>query len=199
MSLQEVFGLASIVLTVVAFLPYLGAIRSGTVVPHFFSWLIWSLTTAIVFLAQLAADGGYGAWPTGISALITFYVTWLAYVLRTDISITRSDRFFMAGALASLPAWFLTDDPLWSVVILTTVDVLGFGPTLRKAWSHPYEESFQFYLLFVIRSGLSIPALTSRNPTTLLFPLAMMVSCSFVCVLLWWRRRVLGRAGNSLG
>lgn len=197
MSLQAVFGLASIVLTVVAYIPYVSAIRSGTVVLHFFSWLIWSLTTAIVFFAQLAADGGYGAWPTGVSALITLYVTSLAYMRRTDISITRADRVFLCGALSALPVWIFTRDPLWSVVILTTVDVLGFGPTLRKAWNRPREESVQFYLLFAIRNALSIPALVSRNPTTLLFPVAMIVSCGFVCVLLWWRRRALARTGGA--
>jgi hypothetical protein len=194
MNLYEVFSLASIVLTIVAYAPYIGGILHGGFRPHFFSWLIWSLTTTIVFLAQLSADGGAGAWPTGASALITIYVTWLAWVRRTDISITPADRVFLLGSLASLPVWLITDDPLWSVVILTVVDTLGFGPTLRKVWTHPREESLQFYFLFVIRSALSVVALESRNLTTLLFPVTMMLACGAVCMLLWWRRRWLLQA-----
>lgn len=192
MTLIQLVGLAAVVLTVVAYVPYIKAIRAGKVKPHFFSWLIWSLTTVIVFFAQVAADGGAGAWSTAVSAAITFYVAWLALVLRSDFTNTTADWCFLIAALLSLPAWFFTADPLWSVVILTTVDALGFGPTLRKAWRKPHEESMQFYVLFAVRSMLSVAALESRTLTTVLFPAAMVVACILVCILLWWRRRSPG-------
>jgi len=190
-TLQQIASLAAIVLTVVAYVPYIKAIRAAQVKPHFFSWLIWSLTTSIVFFAQLAAEGGAGAWPTGVSAVITFYVAWLALVLRSDFTTTKADWVFLVAALLSLPAWFFTDDPLWSVVILTAVDALGFGPTLRKVWARPQEESFWFYAMFAVRSGLSMLALATLSVTTVLFPAAMMVACVLVCVMLWWRKREL--------
>ena len=189
MSLIQLVGLAAVVLTVVAYVPYIGAIRAKAVKPHFFSWLIWSLTTVIVFFAQMAAEGGAGAWSTGMSAAITLYVAWLALVLRSDFSNTTADWCFLIAAMLSLPVWFFTYDPLWSVVILTVVDAFGFGPTLRKAWHKPQEESMQFYLLFGARSLLSVAALESRTLTTVLFPVAMVVACVLVSVLLWWRRR----------
>jgi len=189
MSLIQLVGLAAVVLTVVAYVPYIGAIRAKAVKPHFFSWLIWSLTTVIVFFAQMAAEGGAGAWSTGMSAAITLYVAWLALVLRSDFSNTTADWGFLIAAMLSLPVWFFTDDPLWSVVILTVVDAFGCGPTLRKAWHKPQEESMQFYLLFGARSLLSVAALESRTLTTVLFPVAMVVACVLVSVLLWWRRR----------
>jgi hypothetical protein len=189
MSLIQLVGLAAVVLTVVAYVPYIGAIRARAVKPHFFSWLIWSLTTVIVFFAQVAAAGGAGAWATGMSALITIYVAWLALVLRSDFSNTKADWGFLIAALLSLPLWFFTDDPLWSVVILTIVDALGFGPTLRKAWHKPQEESLQFYLLFAVRSVLSVAALETRTLTTVLFPAAMVVACILVSGLLLWRRQ----------
>jgi hypothetical protein len=187
--LQAWASLASILLTIGAYVPYVSAIRKGVVKPHFYSWLIWSLTTSIVFFAQLAADGGVGAWPTAVSALITIYVALMALWLKSDVSVTRTDRLFLAAALASLPIWFLTADPLWSVVILTTVDALGFGPTLRKLWHYPFEESLLFYALFALRSLLSVVALETLNLTTTLFPVVMVVACVLTCALLWWRRR----------
>jgi hypothetical protein len=189
--LQQIASLAAIVLTVVAYVPYIKAIRAAQVKPHFFSWLIWSLTTAIVFVAQLAAQGGAGAWPTGVSAAITVYVAWLAMVLRSDFTATKIDWTFLIAALLSLPLWYLTDDPLWSVVILTVVDALGFGPTLRKVLARPEEESLLFYALFAVRSALSVLALESLSMTTVLFPAVMVVACVWVCILLWWKRRVL--------
>lgn len=189
MTIFTLASAASIILTFVAYVPYIKAIRAGAVKPHFFSWVIWSLTTCIVFFAQLAANAGVGAWPTGASGAITVYVAWLSLKLRSDLSTTRMDWIFFITSILSLPAWFFTTDPLWSVVILTIVDVLGFGPTLRKAWHFPREESLMFYLLFVVRSGLSIVALESHTLTTVLFPATMVIACIFVCLLLAWRRK----------
>lgn len=194
MTFHELASLAAIVLTLVAYAPYIAAIRRLAVKPHFFSWVIWSITTAVVCVAQLSAEGGAGAWPTAVSALITIYVAALAWILRSDISITRTDFGFLLASFAALPAWFFTSDPLWSVVILTVVDALGFGPTLRKAYAFPHEESLQFYNLFIVRSFLSVLALETRNLTTVLFPAAMMVACLGVSILLWWRRKTLAQA-----
>lgn len=44
----------------------------------------------------------------------------------------------------ALPLWYITTDPLWSVVILTTLDLLGFAPTSRKAYVHPYKAYLTF-------------------------------------------------------
>jgi hypothetical protein len=188
MKLTTFISVAAIALTFVAYAPYIKAILNSRVKPHFFSWLIWSLTTSIVFIAQVNAEGGVGAWPTGASAVITIYVAWLALHLRSDMRATRSDWVFLLTALLSLPLWFFTADPLWSVVILTLVDAIGFGPTLRKAWQKPHEESSLFYTLFAVRSSLSVLALESLTLTTALFPAAMMVACVLVCGMLWWRR-----------
>lgn len=193
MNFYQVMGLASVVLAIASFVPYIVQIRSGTMKPHVFSWIIWSISTAVVYFAQVVADGGPGAWPTGVSGLMTMYVTWLAWSRHRDIDITKSDWLFLGAALASLPVWYLTSDPLWAVVILTTIDVLGFGPTIRKLYQQPYEESVFFYLTFAIRSAVSILALESLNLTTLLFPVAMVLACGAVAVLLLWRRRVLPR------
>jgi hypothetical protein len=193
MTFQQAMGLLSVALAIASFAPYVIQIRNGTMRPHVFSWLIWSISTAVVFFAQVVSDGGAGAWSTGVSGVITMYVTWLAWSLCRDINITRSDWVFLWAALASLPLWYITADPLWAVVILTTVDVLGFGPTLRKLYHHPYEESALFYILFTVRSGVSILALESLSLTTVLFPAAMVVACLVVCVMVLWRRRALPR------
>lgn len=103
------------------------------------------LGTLTVFFAQLAGQGGIGAWPIGVSGVITSYIALLAYLQRADTHITRADWLFFFAALSALPFWFFTSNPLWAVVSLTVVDVLGFGPTVRKAYRHPHEESAKFF------------------------------------------------------
>ncbi|MCC5796466.1 MAG: hypothetical protein JJU48_03975 [Methylophaga sp.] len=48
--------------------------------------------------------GGVGAWPIGVSGVITLLVAGLAYRYRADYSITRTDRLFMVLAILSLAA-----------------------------------------------------------------------------------------------
>lgn len=183
-------GLA-ITLAFIAFVPYIRSILKGRTRPHVFSWFIWGITTVIVFFAQLEADGGVGAWPIGVSGVITVAVAVLAFIKRADISITRTDWTFFAAALASLPFWYLTSDPLWTVVVLSVVDLFGFGPTIRKAYAFPHQESQLFFFSLALRNGFAILALESYSVTTVLFPLSITLACTVLLTMVAYRRRIV--------
>ncbi len=100
---KEFLGGLAIALTFIAYFPYIRDIQRGKVKPHVFSWVIWGTTTTIVFFAQLAGKGGFGAWPTGVSGAITIYVAWLAFVKKSDDEITRADWLFFITAMSALP------------------------------------------------------------------------------------------------
>lgn len=191
MNYKELLSAIAIVLTFLAFLPYIRSIFQGKTKPHVFSWLIWGSTTFIVFLAQLADKGGAGAWPIGVSGIITIYVALLAYIKKSDSTITRMDWLFFALAVASLPLWYFTADPLWAVVILTTIDILGFGPTFRKAYAFPLEEQLTFFVIIAMRNLLAIMALAHYSLTTMLFPAVTGTACLMLIVIVMYRRRVL--------
>ena len=137
---KTVLSSVAILLTFIAFIPYIRSILQGFTKPHIFSWLIWGSSTLIVFLAQLADKGGAGAWPIGVSGVITLYVALLGYLKKSDLNITKVDWVLFIIAMASLPLWYLTSDPFSAVIILTTIDLIGFAPTFRKAYHHPFEE-----------------------------------------------------------
>jgi hypothetical protein len=187
---KDLLGAAGIALTFVIFAPYARDIVRGTTRPHVFSWVIWALGTFVVFFAQLAGGAGVGAWPIGVSAAITTSVAVLAWSRRGDTAITRADWAFFVAALSALPCWFVTADPLWAVVILTLVDLIGFGPTVRQGWSRPHDESAAFFALAAVRNLLVVLALEHYSTTTVLFPAAVGVGCALLAVMLLHRRRV---------
>lgn len=189
MPYKEILSAVAIALTFAAFVPYIRTIISGATKPHVFSWIIWGATTFVVFLAQIEDKGGVGAWPIGVSGCITVFVAFLAYVKRADITITKTDWLFFTLAMSSLPLWYFSSDPLWAVVVLTTVDVLGFGPTFRKAYSFPHSESLLFFSLFVVRNILVMIALENYSITTVLFPAAVAVACMLLMAMIMYRRR----------
>ena len=189
---KEALSAIAIVLTFIAFVPYIKSILSNQIKPHVFSWAIWSVTTLVVFLAQVEDGAGVGAWSTGVSGCVTVFIAYLAYWKRADISITKSDWLFFSAAIFSLPLWYFTSDPLWTVVILTMVDVLGFGPTIRKAYSFPYSESLLFFAIFAVRDSFVIAALEHYSVTTVLFPASIVISCITMSFMMVYRRKLLG-------
>ena len=191
MSYKELLSAIAIAITFIAFFPYIRSIIQDTIKPHVFSWVIWGTTTFVVFLAQLEDNGGAGAWPIGVSGIITIFIALLAYLKRADITITSADWLFFISAISSLPFWYFTSDPLWAVIVLTTVDVLGFGPTIRKAYSQPHSESLLFFSLFTARNLIVIMALENYSPTTVLFPAVIAAACMSLMTIVTYRRRVL--------
>jgi len=197
MPYKELASAAAIAVTFVAFAPYIHSILRGTTRPHVFSWVIWGVTTLIVFFAQVEGGAGVGAWPIGISATITIGIACLAWVKRADVAITRVDWLFFAAAMSSIPVWFFTADPLWAVVILTLVDLLGFGPTIRKAYAFPASESLAFYALFALRNLLVLVALEHYSLTTVMFPAFIAAACVLLVALVVWRRWALAAPGRA--
>ena len=188
---KQLLGAIAIGLTIIAYYPYIRSIIQGKTKPHVFSWVIWGTSTCIVFLAQLADKGGAGAWVIGFSGIISIYVAFLAYIKRSDSSITRIDRLFFIVAMTALPIWYLTSDPLWAVVILTTVDVLGFAPTFRRSYILPFEEQLMFYVVMALRNLVVLSALENYSLTTVLFPATIAIACLIFSLMVVYRRRVL--------
>ncbi len=188
---KEVLSGVAIVLTFAAFLPYIRSIFKGTTRPHVFSWVIWGSVTFVSGVAALTDKGGAGAWPIVVSGLITMYVAVLAYTKRGSVTISRLDWFFLLTGFTALPVWYVTSDPLWAVVILTSVDLIGFGPMVRKVYWHPFSEPMPFMAIMVTRNMVAIAALENYSLTTVLFPAATAAAALSALVLIYVRRRQL--------
>ena len=190
---KELLSAVAIAITFVAFVPYITSILQNKTQPHAFSWIIWASVTFIIFLAQLADGGGAGAWPIGVSGLITLFVAFLAYIKKTDHMIAKKDWVFFILAMSAIPFWYFTSNPLWAVVILTTVDLLGFAPTFRKAYSYPNEEQLIFYTLIACRNLIATVALQHYSLTTVLFPVATALACILFILMVIYRRIKTGK------
>lgn len=186
--IRSILSVIAIVLTILAYIPYLKGIANGKIQPHVFSWIIWGVTTCIVFFAQIAGKGGIGAIPFAISGITTLLVALFAYRKRGEIKITKVDWFFFILALSSIPFWFHFSSPLAAVIVLSFADTLGFIPTIRKGYVLPNSEPIGFYLVFLFRNALAIFALAEWNLTTILFPGSAGLACLFFVLLVKYRQ-----------
>lgn len=185
MIIKEVFGLLAILVAFGSKVPYIHAIIKERKKPHIFTWIIWGITTSVVFAAQLVDGGGAGAWATGFGALICFFIAGLSYIKNPRLRITRSDWLIFIVALSSIPLWYITNDPLWSVIIVVAIDVTGYFPTLRKAYALPDEESSLVFMLQNLKQIFSIIALENYSVVTLLFPVTISLMNFLVPVTIW--------------
>ena len=197
MTANAFFGGITLALTFVAFYPYIRGILKGETRPHVFTWFIWGVGTIVVFVAQLMDGGGFGAMVIGVSGVITFGIAILALTRHADRSIVAMDWVFLALAASALPLWFFTDSALSAVIILTIVDLLGFGPSVRKAIDQPWEENATFFGIGAVRNVFVLFALGNYTWTTVLFPAAVGLACMIFVVVILARRRVKPRLDQS--
>lgn len=184
---KEALAGIAIILTLVGYFQYFRTMFAGKTRPHMFSWIIWASLTAIAYFAQISDNAGAGSWVTALSAIICFFIAGFAFFYG-EKNITRGDWITFIAALSAIPVWLITDTPLWSVLIVTVIDALGFYPTFRKSWNKPYEENMFHYSTASIKFILAVFALNHFSIITALYPLSLVVM-NFVFVFLLIIRR----------
>lgn len=191
---KQLLGAAALALTFAAFYPYVRSILRNETRPHVFSWIIWGAGTFVVALAQFADGAGMGAWPIAVSGIITVLVAILALFRSADTGFTRSGWVFLILGMSALPLWYFTESPLAAVIVLTIVDLLGFGPSINNVYKDPYKENKLFFTLGAVRNALVIGALEHYSFTTALFPAAFGMACLLFVGLILFRRMVITRS-----
>lgn len=190
MDLKLALALVSITMAIVAYIFYFRDIFAGKTKPHAFTWLVWATLTAIAFAGQMYDGAGSGAYVTGVTAVVSFIIFGFA-ITGGEKNITRSDKFYLAGAALAVVPWLLTSQPLVSVILITLIDFLGFLPTIRKSYHKPYEETLITYLLSGLKFVLAIIALENYTIVTWLYPASLVLANLLFVVLLLVRRRQL--------
>ena len=186
---KNITGITAIVLTFIAYAPYFRDLLKGKTKPHIFSWFIWALVTSIIYALQVSAGAGLGSLVTLAVAVISLLIFILGFK-NGNKNIKKIDIVFLVLALLAIPLWLVIDQPVLSIILLSTIDMLGFAPTVRKSWDDPYSETLSLYTITTFRHGLSIFALANYNIVTLLFPTTWVIANALFSIMLIVRRKV---------
>lgn len=188
---KEILATIGILITIIGYTSYITSIFRNNTKPHPFSWIIWATLTAIACVAQISDGAGPGAWITGATAIISFGIVILAYLKRSQQIITKSDWITFIAAVSTIPLWLITNTPLYSVILITIIDGLGFYPTFRKSWSKPYDELPFHYITAGLKFVLSLIALENFTIITALYPFSLVVMNWVFLMMIYWRRFTL--------
>jgi hypothetical protein len=188
---NEWWALASVIFAVASYPPYIVSMLRGKTRPHVFSWLIWALLNTIAAFAQHAEGAGPGSWAMFFSAFICLTIALIA-LHSGEKKITRSDSASFIAALATIPLWLATSDPLWSVILIVIIDTVGgYYPTFRKSFSKPRQEDLACYVIANAKHICSLLAVNTVSVTTVLYPGWIVLMNTLFVAFALWRRRAL--------
>ncbi len=188
MDIKTIISIVAIILTFVGYAPYIRDIFKGTTRPHIFSWLIWGLVTGIIYALQVSAGAGSGSWIT-LNLIFIFVFIFVISFKKGSKDIGKIDIVFLLLALCAIPLWLVIEQPVLSIILLSTIDMLGFAPTVRKSWNDPYSETLSLYVITTFRHGLAIFALAKYNIVTWLFPGTWVIANALFALMLIIRRK----------
>lgn len=187
---KNYLGILAIVLGFASYGPYFWSIYKGKTKPHAFTWFVWGTLTGIGFAAMALSGAGAGAWEMAFNSLLCFAVAGIAFWQR-HIKYVLFDWLALCGALLGLVLWWLTDNPLSAVVLISISDTIGFLPTYRKVYYHPEEETALPWVIGVVKYIVILFALNSFTITTWLYPAVILTVDSIFVVLMLVRQKNL--------
>ena len=190
MDIKIILGAIAVVIGMLGYLFYIRGILKGEVKPHAFTWSVWGILTSIAFIAQVVEGGGPGAWVTGATAVMSFVFATVGLGASSRVYIKKDDWIIFIFTLLAIPVWFVTENSLWAVVLITIIDAVAFAPTFRKAYNHPTTESTWTYFLSGTKFLVGILALESFNTITVLYPASLVVANgAFVAMVIYRRHK----------
>lgn len=186
---KTIYGLVSIAVTLIGIAPYIWGMLKGKTKPHIFSWFLWAFTGWVVVAAQIWDNAGPGLWGMLTASIVCTLVFLMSFKIG-EKHITKSDWVMLSTALLAIPAWFITSHPLLSVIIVTGVDLIAYGPTIRKSWKKPHEEVAFMYVAAGTWQGFSLLAMENYTLVTSLSTASLLAMNCFFVPYLFFRRRV---------
>jgi hypothetical protein len=187
---KEIIGYLSILVAIVATVPYCRLMYLNKAKPHVFTWFIWALIMGISAAARDAAHAGPGAWGAWAGGTSCFLIALYA-LFKGEKNITRSDTISFVVALLAIPLWLATGNPLTAVIIVTSIEVVAYYPTVRKSYRRPHEELTYNYMVANSLHLMSMLANNTLSLTTMLTPVTLFTANTALIIFIFWRRKQL--------
>lgn len=180
-------GILAGLVTLAAYIPYIQGTLSGKTRPNRASWLIWA-ALAIIIAASYRLSGGIDSGWVPIGNVAGTIIIALLSIRHGQGGFTRFDLGCLVGAAAGLVAWALTDMPLFALLIASVVDLLGYLPTVRKAYHEPWSEDHRAWVIFLIGYAINIFAISEWNLAIASYPVYQLLCCGVVVWLLLFHK-----------
>jgi len=175
--MKESFGIAALVLSLAANIPYVIETIKGQVKPERISWFLWTLLGLTYYFSALFSDG---------ATLFTFgelIGPAIILVLALKFGVGGKSRFDLISLVIALLAFvllFLIEGVLVGLLLALIIDGTGAMLTIRKLLIDPSSESKSFWGIGAVSGVLAVLSLETYNIETMLFPLYVIILSTFI-------------------
>jgi len=184
----------SIVLILIAYIPYVRGIFKGKIRPHPITWLAWTIITSVMVAVLFTNGGSYATWSTLFIVIVNIIIIVSSLYTGAKATITKSDIFCFAVSVLALGAWLLIGQPFLSVTLITIAQFSGFIPAIRNTYRRPFDESAFTWSINAVRYASLVIIVGSYTAVTMANSVFWAVSYGSAAVFLLIRRASLGHA-----
>jgi hypothetical protein len=187
LTFKDLMGALAVVITLVAYGIYVWQTLRGEARPHPLSWLIFGILTGTAYLVQLDEAAGPGSWVMGVTAVVCLLLCLMSF-WRGERTFPWYEWAFLFAAAVIFIFYLWSREPTISAVLAAVVSVLGFGPTVTKAWQRPHSDSITTFALNSIKFVPAFFAMDNLSLATCVMPAALVVANAAVALLIFLRR-----------
>jgi hypothetical protein len=185
---KDVMGALSVAIALFSYALYVWKTFRAHARPHPLSWLIFGMLSGTGFLIQLDQSAGAGSWVMGVTAAVCFMLCLIGF-WQGERTFPWYEWAFLAAAAIVFAFYLWSQQPAASAMLASVVNVLGFGPTLTKAWSRPHSDSASTFMLNGLKFVPSLLAMDSVTIATCVLPASLVVTNLAVALIIYMRRK----------
>ena len=188
LTFKDTMGALSVAIALFSYALYVWKTFRAHARPHPLSWLIFGVLSGTGFLIQLDQSAGAGSWVMGVTAAVCFMLCLIGF-WQGERTFPWYEWAFLAAAAIVFAFYLWSQQPAASAILASVVNVLGFGPTLTKAWSRPHSDSTSTFMLNGLKFVPSLWAMDSVTIATCVLPASLVVTNLAVAAIIAARRK----------
>jgi hypothetical protein len=165
--MKEAFGIAALLLSVGANIPYALEIIKGQAQPQRISWFIWTVLGGVYFFSTIFESGATLFTIGELIGPVTIFLLSLKFGVGGR---DRRNQISLMVALLALGLLFVHDGVLVSLILALIVDAIAISITVRKVLLDRDSESKAFWALGAVAAFFAILSLEQFVIAGLLYP-----------------------------
>ncbi|NCU28138.1 MAG: hypothetical protein EOM85_00475 [Candidatus Moranbacteria bacterium] len=187
MNTKIILSILATIIGVISFFPYLRDVFKLKTKPHLYTWLIWSITQGTAVLGILYGGGGWGVLSLLAGTLLVILVLILSLKYGSK-DITLSDKIILMVAIASIIIWWKFNQPVFSIIMVSLIDFIGYIPSFRKTYKDPWSETSITWLFFSLSNILAILSIEKHSILTTCYLMVITIANLILFFISYTRR-----------
>jgi hypothetical protein len=178
-------------LVLVSAVPYLLDITRGRTRPRIFSWIVWTLLSAIATVAAYTEGEYPSAALTAAATVETGSIVALGWKYGNR-NFERLDAYCLVGVTIGLVLWAVFHSPLVGLMAALAIDIMAAIPTVRHAWRKPREEPAAAYALCAVAALCFLAPMRTYTLMGLLYPMySLTINTAITAIILRVARQLV--------